>query len=72
MSKIDVSELQGPLAEFMQQISGENGRERFDEFKLWLKKVTACLLKLVTTVTVLAVERFVAADAFAEDNAAGF
>ncbi len=39
MKKVDVSELQGPLTELMEQISGQNGRARFDEFKLWLKGV---------------------------------
>lgn len=45
MKKIEVSELQGPLTEFMQQLSGENGRKRFDEFKLWLKNVTVVVIQ---------------------------
>lgn len=44
MKKVEVSELQGPLGEFYQQIGGANGRERFEEFKLWLKKVTVGIL----------------------------
>ena len=45
MKKIEVSELQGPLTEFMQQLGGENGRKRFDEFKLWLKNVTVVVIQ---------------------------
>jgi hypothetical protein len=41
--QVEVSELQGPLREFMEQIGGQNGRARFDEFKLWLKNVTPAL-----------------------------
>jgi len=40
MKKVEVSELRGPLIELMDQIGGQNGRERFDEFKLWLKSVS--------------------------------
>ena len=36
---IDVFEMKGPLGELYDQCSGENGRARFEEFKLWLKKV---------------------------------
>lgn len=39
MKKVDVSELRGPLTELMEQVGGQNGRTRFDEFKLWLKGV---------------------------------
>lgn len=39
MKKVDVSELQGPLKDFFEQLSGKNGRRRFNEFKLWLKNV---------------------------------
>lgn len=45
MSKVDVSELQGPLTELLQQFSGDNGRKRFREFKLWLKRVADNSLK---------------------------
>jgi len=55
MKKIDVSELQGPLTELLQQFGGERGHERFDEFKLWLKKVaTVTLLTLLRTVRIAA------------------
>ncbi len=47
MKKVDVSEAQGPLTELMNQIGGENGRHRFDEFKLWLKRVRVGVLLLV-------------------------
>lgn len=46
MSKVDVSEMKGPLGELMDQVGGENGRGRFDEFKLWLKSATAYLRRL--------------------------
>lgn len=39
MKKVEVSELKGPLGELMNQISGNGGRVRFDEFNLWLKGV---------------------------------
>ena len=55
MKKIDVSELQGPLTELLQQFGGERGHERFDEFKLWLKKVaTVTLLTFLRTVRIAA------------------
>lgn len=63
MSNVNVSELQGPLTELLQQFSGEKGRERFDEFKLWLKKVTTSgLLKFVCQTSVKGAKRFVAKD----------
>ena len=46
MLKVDVSEMKGPLGELMDQVGGENGRPRFDEFKLWLKSATAYLRRL--------------------------
>lgn len=46
MKKIEVSELQGPLTELMEQIGGQNGRARFDEFKLWLKGVVLSTLEM--------------------------
>ncbi len=51
MNKIEVSELQGPLKDFFEQLSGKNGRQRFEEFKLWLKKVSR-LLSFVRTATI--------------------
>jgi len=69
MRNVDVSEFQGPLTELMQQCSGENGRPRFDEFKLWLKKIG--LLKFIREVAVGGTKRFVARDAFGENNADG-
>lgn len=45
MNKVNVSELQGPLAELLDQIGGQNGRARFDEFKLWLKGVVLTALE---------------------------
>ncbi len=55
MSKVDVSEFKGPLGELMDQCSPENGgRERFDEFNLWLKKVSIRLLVLLRTVRISA------------------
>ena len=60
---IDVSVLKGPLGELMDQLNGENGPARFEEFKLWLKKAGQ-LLRRVTAVTLPAVTCFVAADCF--------
>lgn len=72
MSKVDVSEFKGPLGELMDQCSPENGgRARFEEFKLWLKKVTINILKLLTTVHVSGAKCFVACGAFGENNPAG-
>lgn len=63
MNRIDVSEFKGPLDELIDQCSGEeNGRQRFEEFKLWLKGVFPKLLSLVTTVSVSAYQRFAMKD----------
>ena len=67
MKKIDVSELQGPLTEFMQQMSGENGRKRFEEFKLWQKGVSL-LLQPVATVEVAEVRRLVSRERLTKAN----
>jgi len=45
MNKVHVSEIQGPLTELFQQVGGENGRKRFEEFKLWLKNVAVQTLE---------------------------
>ncbi|MEK7567560.1 MAG: hypothetical protein AAB513_01395 [Patescibacteria group bacterium] len=47
MKKVDVSELQGPLTELMDQVGGNNGRPRFEEFKLWLKGVVLSALEVL-------------------------
>lgn len=60
-NEVSVAEMRGPLGELCEQCSGENGRDRFEEFKLWLKKV-AGLLKFVQTVSVPAISRFAAND----------
>ena len=67
-SIIDVSELRGPLGELLDQFSSaENGRERFEEFKLWQKSVSS-LLQPGATVEVAAVKRFVARERLAATN----
>lgn len=67
---IDVSVLKGPLGELMDQLSGENGPARFEEFKLWLKKASSILLRRVTAVSLPVVARFVAADHFKKNVSA--
>ena len=62
MQRIDVSEFKRPLGELIDQCSGENGRERFEEFKLWLKGVFPKLLAFIITVSVSAHKRFVMKD----------
>jgi len=52
MSKVHVSEMQGPLTELFQQVGGENGRARFDEFKLWLKGVVLSALEALIDLSV--------------------
>ena len=52
MKKVEVSELQGPLTELMDQIGGQNGRARFDEFKLWLKGVVLTALEALIDLAV--------------------
>ncbi len=42
-NQVQVSEMKGPLGELMEQFSGKNGRNRFDQFKLWLKSVEVYL-----------------------------
>ncbi len=66
--EVSLAEFEGPLTELRQQCSGGNGRARFEEFKLWLKKVSG-LLKRVNHVTVSAVKKFAAADHFKVGNA---
>ncbi len=48
--KVDVSELKEPLTELMEQVGGQHGRARFDEFKLWLKGVV--LLEVLINLSV--------------------
>ncbi len=38
--RVHVSEYWGPLGAVAQEFEGPNGRKRFEEFKLWQKKVT--------------------------------
>lgn len=52
MKKVDVSEMHGPLTELMDQIGGKNGRARFDEFKLWLKRVVLATLEALIDLAV--------------------
>lgn len=47
---IEVSALQGPLAELISQLAGKNGEKRFEEFKLWLKRVRAGVFVVVNRV----------------------
>ena len=63
---VSLAEFEGPLTELAQQCKN---RARFDEFKLWLKKVPGRLLKLIGMVTVSAIKKFVAADNFKIGNA---
>ena len=68
MSKIDVSEVKGPLGELMDQLSGENASDVLVSFNLWLKKVTVKLLKHLRDVSLSPVVRFSAVEKFAKDN----
>lgn len=52
MNKVNVSEMQGPLTELMEQVGGQNGRARFDEFKLWLKGVVLSALEALIDLSV--------------------
>ncbi|MBI2676634.1 MAG: hypothetical protein HYX21_01595 [Candidatus Yanofskybacteria bacterium] len=61
-NEVSIAEMKGPLGELYDQCSGENGRARFDEFKLWLKGVVSTLLAHVITVRVPAIKRFVASE----------
>jgi len=67
-NKIDVSELRGPLSEFLDQLSGDSAQERFKEFKLWQKRVKSQPLRPEATVGVAAVRRFVAREHLAAAN----
>lgn len=69
VNDVSLSEFEGPLGELVQQC--KSNRDRFEEFKLWLKKVRVRILKLVTTVHVCGAKRFVARGAFGKDNPAG-
>jgi len=70
MSDVSLAEFEGPLKELREQCSAADGRgrQRFEEFKLWLKGVTAGLLKFVQKVAVSATPRFVAKDVFTKAN----
>ena len=63
-NEVSNSEMKGPLGELYDQCSGENGRQRFEEFKLWLKGAVNGLLAYVTTVRVPAIKRFAGSDAW--------
>ena len=52
MKKVEVSEMQGPLTELLHQVGGENGRARFDEFKLWLKGIVLSALEAIIDLSV--------------------
>ena len=65
-NEVSNSEMKGPLGELFDQCSGENGRQRFEEFKLWLKGVVNGLLAYVTTVRAPAIKRFVASDVWSQ------
>ncbi len=67
----DVSKLKGPLGELLNQLLGDNGDERPEELNLWLKKVTVRILKFICEVRVNGTKKFVAADAFGENNPDG-
>ncbi|MDO8496283.1 MAG: hypothetical protein Q7S43_03120 [bacterium] len=45
LHEVSLAEFEGPLTELKQQCSGKNGRERFEEFKLWLKGVVSGIFK---------------------------
>ena len=64
---IDVSALKGPLGELMDQCSGPNGEARFEEFKLWLKKVSG-LFKHLRDVALGPISEFKAAEKFTKSN----
>ncbi len=52
MNKVDVSEMKGPLGELMDQIGGQNGRARFNEFNLWLKGIVLSALEALIDLSV--------------------
>ncbi|MDO8495768.1 MAG: hypothetical protein Q7S32_04655 [bacterium] len=64
---VSMSEMRGPLGELCDQCSGTNGRARFEEFKLWLKKAVALLTHLSDT-SLGSVKKFVAAENFTKRN----
>ncbi|KKS12679.1 MAG: hypothetical protein A2735_01595 [Candidatus Yanofskybacteria bacterium RIFCSPHIGHO2_01_FULL_41_21] len=64
----DVSKLRGPLGELNDQLFGENGEERLQEFNLWLKGVTAKLLKHVGDIVLGSIETFDASKKFTKAN----
>lgn len=67
----DVSKFRGLLTELWDQLLGDNGEERLDELKLWLKKVTVNILTFICEIRVNGTEKFVAANAFGENNPDG-
>jgi len=68
MSKIDVSEMKGPLGELVDQLSGENASEVLASLNLWLKKVTVKILKHLHDVSLGPIAHFSAAEKFTKSN----
>jgi hypothetical protein len=67
MSKVEDSEIQESLTELMAQLHGQNGRQRLDEFNLWLKRDTKPLLTFVRTVGVTAQSATITSKKYFED-----
>ncbi len=68
MAKVDVSEIQGPLAELMTQLSGNKADEVLDRLNMMLKSVVKKLLKYVGDIALGPIETFDASKKFTKDN----
>lgn len=68
MSKVDVSEIQGPLTELLTQLSGERADEVLNRLNMMLKSVVKKLLKHVGDIALGSVETFDASKKFTKDN----
>ena len=71
MARVALCDIRGLLVDTIEKLSGEDGTEWAEEFKQILRKGVSGLLRKFTEVMATGVQRFVARDAFGENNADG-
>lgn len=71
MARVALCEVRGLLVDTIEKLSGEDGTEWAEELKQALRKGVASLLRKVREVAVGGIQKFVANDAFGENNSDG-
>ena len=71
MARVALCEVRGLLVDTIEKLSGEDGTEWAEAFKQTLHKGVSGLLRKLTEVAVSGSKRFVARDAFGENNSDG-